>query len=200
MISLMQDFYQLPRGIVKALIQDQKLEGTVFVPLDRQETLSKQFKDEGFEVDSNEDPEALYREDFWIKAPDYVICATVGDAQLADSVCNLGLIIAKKAVIILDRITFLEPVRKRREFLEASKCSNMIVLNPRPQYRVMGTTKDSVTSCWFTFRRKEHWADGTHISYAVDWEACKPELSVEKIRRLQPKVAGADDGAKQKAG
>ena len=184
----MSGFYSLPNGIVKTLVDDQRLNGSILIPMDKGNVLTKQFTSLGFSTVTNTDEESVYDDAYWVKNDrqhDYVICVTAGDSQLADHVCNWGVLVAKKAVIILDRISFLEPVKKRRELLENNKISNMIVLNPRPQYRAIGSTKDAVTSCWLTFKRKNDWADGTHISFAVDWNACKPDVDVEKIRRLR---------------
>jgi len=183
----MSSFYSLPRGIVKALIADQKPQGNILVPFDKNGLVAKQFRDEGYEVESQDDFETIFEDTFWVEhnqKQDYVICVTAGDSELADIVCNWGMLVAKKAVVILDRITFLEPVKRRRDFLTSHKCSNIVVLNPRPQYRVLGSSKDSVTSCWFTFRRKDEWADGTHVSYAIDWNAHKPDIDVFKTRCL----------------
>ena len=198
----MSSFYSLPRGIVKALIDDQKLHGTVFCPLDREDALADQLRGLGYETTNNQDEEVLFDDSFWVRLNqkyDYIICVTAGDSVLADHVCNWGMLVARKAVIILDRITFLEPVKKRREFLQSHRCSNMVVLNPRPQYRVMGSTKDSVTSCWFTFRRKNDWEDGTHISYGVDWAACKPSIDEAGLLRVSTRSVELIKGDEQEA-
>ena len=199
----MSGFYSLPQGIVKTLVNDQRLNGSVFIPLDKDNVLEKQFTSLGFKTTGNSDEQAVYDDAFWVtndKKHDYIVCVTIGDRELADHVCNWGVLIAKKAVIVLDRVTFLEPVKKRRDLLENHKISNMIVLNPRPQYRAMGTTKDSVTSCWFTFKRKQDWADGTHISFAVDWNACKPDVSSDAIHRIREGSNVSAEGEQQKTG
>ena len=186
--------------MARVLVEDQSLQGKIFVPFDDEEdSLKKQFQDLGFECESNTNYEEVFEDTFWVQNNrkwDYVACVTAGNTELAEHVTQWGMLIAKKGVFILDRISFLEPVRKRRDFLMSHKCSNMIVLNPRPQYRNMGSSKDSVTSCWFTFRRKKDWADGCHITYAVDWNSCKPDLDGFKNRHLDR----PDQGKQREAG
>ena len=181
-------FYALPKGIAKVLKEDQSLSGSIFVPYDTEDmALASQFTALGLRCVVNTKYENIFDDVFWIahdKMCDYVICVTAGNPKLAEYVTQMGMLVANKAVIVLDRISFLEPVRKRRDFLTKHKCSNMVVLNPRPQYRQLGSSKDAVTSCWFTFKRKEDWIDGCHITYAVDWNACKPDLDDFKNRHL----------------
>jgi len=86
--------------------------------------------------------------------------------------------IAVNGVAFLDRLSFLEPVTKRRNFLLKNKLSNLVVLSPRPKFRSVGSAKDSVTACWFVFQKPDKWMDGTMMSYAVNWEniGALPEL------------------------
>jgi hypothetical protein len=102
----------------------------------------------------------------------------MGLKDLSEYILEYGMEIATNGIAVLDRLSFIEPVARRRTFLLKNKLSNMVVLSPRPKFRAVGSTKDSVTACWFVFQKPDKWMDGTMISYAVNWEniGALPEL------------------------
>jgi hypothetical protein len=82
---------------------------------------------------------------------------------------------AEKGLIVLDRVSFLEPTRKRVDFLQKTTLSNLIILNPRPEFRAdQRKSKDSVTSAWFVFDGSDSTNKGTTIDFDVNWQ--RPKL------------------------
>ena len=179
---LMTDFYVVPDGVTHTLIKHTFISGNVLVPYDPQHVLSTQLQKHKYTVTTNEDPNNLMDPIWWVsmreKKYDWVICSTMGLKDYSEYIMEYGMSIATNGIALLDRLSFLEPVFKRRTFLLKNKLSNMVVLSPRPKFRAVGSTKDSVTACWFVFQKPDKWMDGTMISYAVNWEniGTLPEL------------------------
>jgi hypothetical protein len=140
--------------------------------------LSDQLRRHNFNVVENKDETNLMDPVWWVgqkeKKFDWVIAATTGLGDYTEYILEYGIQIATQGIAVLDRLSFIEPVAKRKSFLLANKISNMIVLNPRPKFRAIGSTRDSVTSCWFVFQRPEQWHDGTQITFGLDWDRVDP--------------------------
>jgi hypothetical protein len=171
-------FYQLPNGVTHALIKHSFITGSVLVPFDPLSVLSDQLRRHNFNVTENKDEANLTDPVWWVgqkeKKFDWVIAATTGMGDYTEYILEYGIQIATQGIAVLDRLSFIEPVAKRKSFLLANKISNMIVLNPRPKFRAIGSTRDSVTSCWFVFQRPEVWHDGTQITFGLDWDRVDP--------------------------
>ena len=147
-------------------------------PFDPLSILSDQLRRHNFNVVENKDETNLMDPVWWVgqkeKKFDWVIAATTGLGDYTEYILEYGIQIATQGIAVLDRLSFIEPVAKRKSFLLANKISNMIVLNPRPKFRAIGSTRDSVTSCWFVFQRPEQWHDGTQITFGLDWDRVDP--------------------------
>lgn len=171
-------FYQLPNGVTHALIKHSFITGSVLVPFDPLSISSDQLRRHNFNVVENKDETNLMDPVWWVgqkeKKFDWVIAATTGLGDYTEYILEYGIQIATQGIAVLDRLSFIEPVAKRKSFLLANKISNMIVLNPRPKFRAIGSTRDSVTSCWFVFQRPEQWHDGTQITFGLDWDRVDP--------------------------
>jgi len=179
---LMSEFYTIPSGVTHTLVKHTFITGSVLVPFDPDLTLSTELKRHNYTVTTNTDIENITDPNWWVgmreQAFDWVICSTMGLKSLSEFILEYGMNIATNGVAVLDRLSFIEPVARRKTFLLKNKLSNMVVLSPRPRFRSIGSTKDSVTACWFVFQKPELWRDGTMISYAVNWEdiGALPEL------------------------
>lgn len=179
---LMSEFYTIPSGVTHTLVKHTFITGSVLVPFDPDLTLSTELKRHNYTVTTNTDIENITDPNWWVgmreQSFDWVICSTMGLKSLSEFILEYGMNIATNGVAVLDRLSFIEPVARRKTFLLKNKLSNMVVLSPRPRFRSIGSTKDSVTACWFVFQKPELWRDGTMISYAVNWEdiGALPEL------------------------
>jgi len=179
---LMSEFYTIPSGVTHTLVKHTFITGSVLVPFDPDLTLSTELQRHNYTVTTNTDIENITDPNWWVgmreQAFDWVVCSTMGLKDLSEYILEYGMEIATNGIAVLDRLSFIEPVARRRTFLLKNKLSNMVVLSPRPKFRSIGSTKDSVTACWFVFQKPELWRDGTMVSYAVNWEdiGALPEL------------------------
>ena len=174
----MTTFYSIPKGVTHALIKHSYITGSILVPHDPLGILSDHLRSHNFQVTRNEVEENLTDPIWWVsekqKNYDWVIASTMGLGQYTEYILEYGMQIAKEGIAVLDRLSFIEPVAKRKTFLLKNKLSNMIVLNPRPKFRAIGSTKDSVTSCWFVFQHPDKWRDGTQVSFGLNWDRVDP--------------------------
>lgn len=179
---LMSDFYTTPAGVTHTLVKHTFITGTVLVPYDPDKTLTQELQKHNYVVTTNDDLANITDSNWWIqmreKKFEWIVCSTMGLKELSEYILEYGMSIAVNGIAVLDRLSFLEPVAKRRTFLLKNKLSNIVVLSPRPRFRSIGSAKDSVTACWFVFQKPEMWRDGTMVSYAVNWEdiGALPEL------------------------
>ena len=174
----MSDFYSIPKGVTHALIKHSYITGSVLVPHDPLGILTDQLKTHNFTVTRNTDESNLTDPVWWVsekqKQYDWVIACTMGLQEYSEYILEYGMQIATQGIAVLDRLSFIEPVARRKTFLLKNKLSNMVVLNPRPKFRAVGSTRDSVTSCWFVFQRPENWRDGTQVTFGLDWDRVDP--------------------------
>lgn len=173
----MSEFYNLPSGVVKALTEKHSISGPVLAPYDPLHLLTDNLKKENIQTTVNENEENLYDSKWWssLKPQNFAwtTAVTIGSNEYNQYILEYGLEIAQEGLIILDRLSFLEPAQKRRKFLEKNTITKMIVLSPRPKFRSIGSTRDSVTACWFVFEKNKP-KQSTEIIYALDWDAVKP--------------------------
>ena len=173
----MASFYTIPEGVTHQLIKNSYIQGSVLVPYDPNDTLSDQLRAHNLTVTTNKNSDNLVNPIWWTtmrdKQYDWVIANTTGLNEYSEYILDYGIQIAREGIAVLDRLSFIEPVAKRRSFLLSNKMSNMIVLSPRPRFSSVSASRDSVTSCWFVFQRPDKWMDGTHVSYAVNWDAAQ---------------------------
>lgn len=144
------------------------------MPLCPTEALEEQVKKAGVaNTICAPDEEAYLDIEWWrgLAGFDWCVAVTQGVGRTVDYVIDPGLQLAKRGLIILDRLTFLEPTHKRRNFLTESPLSELIILNPRPEFRSdQLKAKDSVTSAWFVFDKLKNPKEATKIEYAVSWQ------------------------------
>lgn len=170
------EFYKLPPGILHQLSSRLEL-GNVLAPYDPDGQLGLQIRQQRIEVETFDRGAHVFDPLWWANRRnkfDWVIANTTGLKTEALYILDYGIKAAMQGVIILDRLSFLEPVAKRRNFLRNNKLSDVFIFSPRPQFSTVTKTKDSVTSAWFVFRSPENWNDGTNIEYLVDWQATPP--------------------------
>lgn len=173
----MDDFYNLPSGVVEALTKKTDVQGRILAPYDPLQLLTDNLKDPNREITTNKNEESLYDLDWWLdqrnRKYDWVVAVTIGSREYNKYIMEYGIEVANKGLIVLDRLSFIEPVNKRKKFLLDNPMSKMIVLSPRPKFRAIGSTRDSVTACWFVFEKNPA-SVKTEIVYALDWDAVKP--------------------------
>lgn len=174
----MSNFYSIPKGVTHALIKHSYITGTVLVPYDPLSILTDHLRYHNFSVTRNEDEANITDPIWWVsekqKQYDWIIACTTGIPEYSEYILEYGMQIAVQGIAVLDRLSFIEPVARRKTFLLKNKLTNMVVLSPRPSFRALGKTKDSVTSCWFVFQRPENWRDGTQVTFGLDWDRVDP--------------------------
>ena len=173
----MSEFYNLPSGVVKVLTQNHYLKEKVLTPYDPLHLLADNLRKEGITTTANTSEENLYDKNWWSTMQDqkhtWTAAVTIGSNDYNQYILEYGLQVAQKGLVVLDRLSFLEPAAKRRKFLQTNQLTKMIVLSPRPKFRAIGSTRDSVTACWFIFEKGVS-QRGTDIVYALDWDAASP--------------------------
>ena len=176
----MENLYRTPKLVGSTLYKHVPITGKILVPYDPDGELSKDLRSRGLEVISNDSKENILDAWWWSQQKnenyDYVINCNYGLKDLNDYILKYSLTVSQYGAAFLDRISFLEPTLKRRDFLLSNPMSHLVILSPRPVYRALNNLKDSVTSAWFVFHHPEHWKSGTIISYAVSWSE-PPDLT-----------------------
>ena len=171
------NFYQLPLGLVDQLSSKIPLSGRILIPCDQDSQLASHLHRLHLACDTHERGMHIFDPIWWqsrIDKYDWIIANTTGLKDETQYILDYGVIAAKEGVIILDRLSFLEPVTKRKQFLIKNKLSDLLIFSPRPRFSTISKARDSVTSAWFVFKRPEDWFDGTNIEYLVDWQAVPP--------------------------
>ena len=171
-------FYQVPNFIFNPIAQRQLCKGSILLPTDYTGELAEELKRCGLsETRSNSQENVVQDPEWWLQHKndvDWVVAITQGLKENTDWVTDYGLTVARKGVCLLDRITFLEPTRKREAFLKPSALTNLIILSPRPSFRADGKQlKDSVTSAWFVFQKEGAANVKTEIDFEVGWQRPK---------------------------
>jgi hypothetical protein len=169
-------FYQVPNNIFNPIAERKLCPGRVVLPSDNAGQLKTQLISWGYTDCISAPHDISYLELQWWKslpAFDWTVAITQGKQEL-DWILEPGFELAKKGLIILDRLTFLEPTRGRADFLKSKPLSNIIVLNPRPVFRAdQRNTKDSVTSAWYVFNKAKPRNKETKIDFDVSWQRPK---------------------------
>ena len=170
-------FYQVPRFIFNPIASEGICEGSCLLPTDWEGNLEKEIRVYGKDdITSNKIEANVTDPDWWYTNKgqvDWVIAITQG-SEYTEWILDYGLDTANKGICILDRITFLEPTRKREGFLDNSCLTNLKILSPRPAFRADGNqSKDSVTSAWFVFRKAGAARVNTKVDFEVGWDRPK---------------------------
>lgn len=168
-------FYQVPKFIFDPIGKTGICENsTILLPSDFTGGLAEQiksYKPDG--IIQNKKFDNIQDYEWWesLKGKvDWVIAITQGTGEATSWVTECGLSIANKGICVLDRLTFLEPTRKREAFLQESNLVDLKILSPRPSFRADGKqSKDSVTSAWFVFKKSGVARTSTFIEYEVGW-------------------------------
>ena len=171
-------FYKVPQQILNPILNLEIISGKVVLPTDLEGCLEKQLKNAGVcDTIRASDFSNHIEKDWWQKLPvfDWTIAITQGMGDTLDWVLDPGYELAQRGLIILDRLTFLEPTRKRVDFLRKRPLSNLVILNPRPEFRAdQKKAKDSVTSAWFIFDKLKANDKHTNINFDVNWQRPQP--------------------------
>lgn len=91
----------------------------------------------------------------------YIICDTVitnPPFNVASKILNNALNTVDEVIMLL-RLSFLEPVKDRKLILNDYKDNliKVISINPRPKFRTDTKSTDSVTVAWFVWNKKFSW-------------------------------------------
>ena len=173
-------FYRVPDNIINPITEKNLVSGRIVLPLDTDGQLEAQLNSLGHTdcVRANSDTDYLDAS-WWKNLPDFdwTLAITQGVRDNVQWIIEPGYELASRGLIILDRLTFLEPTRTRSTFLLEKSLSNLIVLNPRPIFRAdQSKTKDSVTSAWMVYDKAKPTDKGTNIDFDVSWQRPKSFL------------------------
>ncbi len=174
-LSVSKNFYQIQPSLVEVMVDHFRPVGSILTLTDPGKVVSYTLNQSSqILCVAHTEESDFYSPDWWRQQKtaglNWVVASVLGTQEYNTYIYKYAAEVAKHGVILLGRLSLLEPTKERREFLATHALTDMVVLNPRPNYRSVGSTKDSVTSCWFMFRKKENWADGTNITYALDWQ------------------------------
>lgn len=156
------DAYFTPPWQTAALLKRFPIEGSVFEPCAGDLSIVRVLSESAPRVQgiytNDIDPDRktnhhldAARQDSWEKFPqcDYVI--TNPPFNKALDIARYGFFTFRKAMVLLLRISFMEPTQARQLWLMSHPPHAMIVL-PRWSYKGNGST-DSVTTAWFIWQR-----------------------------------------------
>lgn len=168
----------MPKFIFNPIAAEGICQGRILLPTDFDGQLAEQLKGHGIKnLITVDNKEAIQDPEWWLSHKDnvdWVVAITQGMGELTDWVTDYGLEVASKGICLLDRITFLEPTRRRELFLVNSSLTNLKILSPRPSFRADGKQlKDSVTSAWFIFQRVGAADVSTNVDFEVGWQRPK---------------------------
>jgi hypothetical protein len=99
--------------------------------------------------------------------PDWVITNPPYKQPDCDRIIQNAWEFAEIGVAMLLRLTYLEPCQGRAKFLKAAPLSNLIILNPRPQFIPGKKSTDASTVAWFVWQKRHNYL--TQITYCTDW-------------------------------
>lgn len=172
-------FYQVPEYIFNPIGTRKIVHGSVLLPTDFNGDLSNQLTSYGIKDIENAQHESdLVDINWWAKQKDkfdWLVLISQGLGETSEWILDYGPHCARKGLCVLDRVTFLEPTKRREKFLKNHDLTNLIILSPRPQFRADGKTqKDSVTSAWFVFQPKGTATGYTKVEFEVGWQ--RPSL------------------------
>lgn len=177
-------FYQVPQQILNPVFDLKILSGKIVLPTDLEQGLAKQLICAGYDdLVSADDYSNHIDRSWWQSLPpfDWTIAITQGMGESIDWILEPGYELSRKGLIVLDRITFLEPTRKRFNFLQKRPLSNLVILNPRPEFRAdQRKSKDSVTSAWFVYNKESSASKDTNINFDVNWQRPQPFSESER--------------------
>lgn len=171
-------FYQVPKFVFDPIGRSGVCHGNILLPADFTGGLKKQVEKYGYDgVTSNENPDNLEDPEWWEAQRDsfdWIVAITQGLGDKTNWILEYGLDVTRHGVVVLDRLTLLEPTRKREGFLKESNLVNLKILSPRPSFRADNKQlKDSVTSAWFVFYPIGAAPTNTTIEYEVGWQQPK---------------------------
>lgn len=98
--------------------------------------------------------------------PDWVI--TNPPFNLASPIIRHSLGTAKRGVIMLLRLSYMEPCKDRRDILD-SGLTHITIVNPRPKFRADTKGSDSSTVAFFVWQKGTAYGAPVNMNYLVDW-------------------------------
>lgn len=151
------NLYETPAWQTKALRSRVYISGTMLECCSGDGSIVRQFPDcNVISNDIDTKHKADYRNDVlypvpWTKFPEFDWVVTNPPFNCAINILQHAHKRARIGVALLLRLSFLEPTKKREEFLVKNPPSVMLVL-PRWSYTMDGST-DSVTTAWFVWAK-----------------------------------------------
>ncbi|WP_330205493.1 hypothetical protein [Cyanobacterium sp. Dongsha4] len=156
------DQYYTPSLAVRQFLDslDFGLSGVILEPCNGEGAISKELVNRGYKVITNDldsDNKADTHFDLavplnWMLIEDVDFIITNPPFNLASEIISLAHQKAKRGVIALLRLSFIEPCLNRSEFLTINPPNQMIV-TPRISFTGKGT--DNITTAWFIWLKDE---------------------------------------------
>lgn len=166
------DFYPTEESLTRELLDRHKnIWGNILEPCCGQghitKVLNKLFEGCVTEADLTRGKDAT-DPNFWTQQerPDWVI--TNPPFSQAEKIIPLAYDHARVGIVMLLRLTYLEPTKGRAQWLQEHPISRLIVFNPRPRFRSDTKGQDSVTVAWFVWD-KDWGPRDTAIEFVTGW-------------------------------
>lgn len=172
-------FYKTPDYIYTPVADLEVIKGAVLVVGEADSSLATQVRASGCDTYTCSIEDATGDSLVNLPSIDWVVCVTQGLGRAAEVVFEIAQKVPSKGFCLLDRISFLEPVKRRQHLLTANSLTNMIILSPRPAFRAdKRQLKDSVTSAWFVFQPPQAGSKNTKIDFDLNWQ--RPRINYGK--------------------
>lgn len=109
--------------------------------------------------------EGKYRYDYVVTNPPY-------NKEVMQNIIDFSWQHARKGIAMLLRLSYLEPVKNRANFLRDNPLHHLLIFGqPRPGFRTDTTGTDCMTTAWFVWLKKELPVGGTNIQFVTKWKA-----------------------------
>jgi hypothetical protein len=170
------DRYLTPALLTRQLLERVNLRGTILEPCAADMAMARELSSPlrtvlASDIDPSQ-PTTFHGDAadpaFWRRfGCDWVV--TNPPFKLAETILPLAYDAAREGVAFLLRLTYLEPCNGRAQWLaeHADNLSDLIVFNPRPQFRLDTRSTDSATVAWMVWQKKA--GPGTAVHFVHGW-------------------------------
>jgi hypothetical protein len=183
-VRVANDYYPTPDPLITALIERVPIQGRILEPCAGHGAIAKHFPDC---LTNDAYPTGDFKPDFELDATqpefwkvldldggvDWVV-TNPPYGELATPIVSHALYHARVGVAMLLRLNWFEPCRDRAELLErfSDQMSQVIIINPRPQFRADTSRGDNITVAWVVWQKSWSWKQQgipSPFSFLTNW-------------------------------
>lgn len=174
MPRLKDDKYYTPSTkLTEVLLENVEIKGLVLEPCCGKKDISKVLISYRLpvictDIDMGDDNDAS-KQSYWDNMPDidWVITNPPYIQPTCSQIIEKAFEKANVGIAMLLRLTYLEPCENRAEFLKKYPLSDLLIVNPRPKFRLDKKGSDNATVAWFVWKKSSF--QGTNIKYITKW-------------------------------